>query len=217
MPHNNNNNNNSNNNNHTQYTTHHTLQQQHHNNDNTHTHTTRNTQQMINTKLIWWTPLVVAALAISFVSLHHHMLGTDRDETVTYRGKQIHFTRTQGVATWSGDSNVDFAFGLGYSHAKNRLVQMCLYRAIAEGRTAEYFLATDKTVDVDIATRTHGAMRYATAAVEAVVKADASKLDTLQAYADGVNSFMSSHWRPLEFMLVGYHPGISIEMCSGDA
>lgn len=97
----------------------------------------------------------------------------------------------------------DAAFGLGYAHAQDRLWQMEVQRRIAAGRLSELFgqpgLNTDKFL------RTLGIRRKAVAAF-AYLKPETQ--ENLQAYADGVNAFLTSNNGPLppEFLIFDVTP-----------
>jgi len=100
-------------------------------------------------------------------------------------------------------SRNDVAFGLGYAQAQDRLWQMEINRRIAAGRLAEVFgpaaLNTDKFL------RTLGIRRKAAVAFGAL------KPETqayLQAYADGVNVFLSTRmgFLPPEFLAFDIAP-----------
>lgn len=107
------------------------------------------------------------------------------------------------VAHIRAGSRNDAAFGLGYAHAQDRLWQMEVQRRIAAGRLAELFgtaaLNTDKFV------RTLGIRRKAVAAFPHL-KPDTQTM--LQAYADGVNAFLSNRNGPLppEFLIFDVTP-----------
>ncbi|WP_370155540.1 penicillin acylase family protein [Ferrovibrio sp.] len=100
-------------------------------------------------------------------------------------------------------SRDDTAFGLGYVHAQDRLWQMEINRRIAAGRLAEAFgpdvLETDKFL------RTLGIRRQAAASF-AALKPETQTY--LQAYADGVNAFLSARrgLLPPEFLAFDITP-----------
>lgn len=102
-----------------------------------------------------------------------------------------------------GNTRNDVAYGLGFAHAQDRLWQMEVNRRVAAGRLAELFgeaaLATDKFL------RTLGIRRKAVAAFAALQPETQSYL---QAYADGVNAFLSKRPSalPIEFMAFDVEP-----------
>lgn len=100
-------------------------------------------------------------------------------------------------------SRNDAAFGLGYAHAQDRLWQMEIQRRIAAGRLAELFGA--KVINTDKFIRTLGIRRKSVAAF-AYLKPETQA--NLQAYADGVNAFLTSRTGllPPEFLIFDVTP-----------
>jgi len=97
----------------------------------------------------------------------------------------------------------DLFFAQGYVHAQDRLWQMDFHRRIGQGRLSEIFGKT--TLKTDRFLRTIGLARAAQADLE---NTDANTRAILQAYADGVNAYISTHQGklPLEFTILGYKP-----------
>jgi penicillin amidase len=100
-------------------------------------------------------------------------------------------------------SRNDAAFGLGFAHAQDRLWQMEVQRRTAAGRLAEVFGAP--VLNTDKFLRTLGVRRKAASAF-AHLKPETQA--TLQAYADGVNAFLTSRTGPLppEFLIFDVTP-----------
>ncbi len=103
---------------------------------------------------------------------------------------------------WAKDE-ADLFRAVGYVHAQDRLWQMELFRRAADGRLSEVLGA--QTVDSDRFLRTVG-MGRAAAATEATLSASERAL--LQAYADGVNAWISGHRGalPPEFVVLRFRP-----------
>ncbi|SFE01852.1 penicillin acylase family protein [Roseivivax sediminis] len=80
-------------------------------------------------------------------------------------------------------SDRDAYFGLGYTHAQDRLWQMMLLRRTAQGRLSELF--GSRTVDTDTLIRRLDLYNLARASVEHQTP---ETLDALEAYAAGVNA-----------------------------
>ncbi len=102
-----------------------------------------------------------------------------------------------------GRSFEDAAFGLGYAHAQERLWQMETARRFIQGRLAELF--GGGAVRSDALMRSIGLYG---AAEEAVKHLAPQTRRVLQAYADGVNTYLDQHrgpW-PIEFVLAGDTP-----------
>lgn len=107
-----------------------------------------------------------------------------------------------GVAHITGATETDAAFGLGFVHAQERLWQMEVQRRIGHGRLSEVFGAT--TLNTDRFLRTLGVSRAARSAYE---RLDVDTIAILEAYAAGVNAFVSTTpVLPPEFLILGVQP-----------
>ena len=98
----------------------------------------------------------------------------------------------------------DALFGLGYTHAQDRLWQMEFQRRIGNGRLSEIF--GDAAVPQDRFLRTMGFGRAARSAWDRL-PADARR--QVDAYVAGVNAFISTHHGrrlPPEFALLRFEP-----------
>jgi penicillin amidase len=108
-----------------------------------------------------------------------------------------------GVPHIFAPSMNDAARALGYIHASERLYQMEIQRRAGQGRLAE--IAGADLVGVDKFIRTLGFYRLATSSFAAMgPEAQAY----YQAYADGVNAFLTTHKGRLapEFLILGDDP-----------
>ncbi len=85
-----------------------------------------------------------------------------------------------------GATDEDVYFGLGFAHAQDRLWQMTMMRRTAQGRLSELF--GDRTVKIDELLRRLDIYGLASKSVTAQ---DAPTRKALQAYARGVNSWIS--------------------------
>jgi len=108
-----------------------------------------------------------------------------------------------GVPHIYAQNEEDLFFAQGYVTAQDRLWQMDLNRRAGHGRLSEIFGKV--ALKADKAVRTLGLHRFA--------KASAQNLSPwarqiVEAYARGVNAFISAHRDrlPLEFMILGYKP-----------
>jgi penicillin amidase len=109
---------------------------------------------------------------------------------------------SDGVAHITGATETDAAFGLGFVHAQERLWQMEVQRRIGHGRLSEVFGAT--TLNTDRFLRALGVARAARRALE---RLDANTIAILEAYAAGVNAFLSTNpTLPPEFLILGVQP-----------
>ncbi len=99
----------------------------------------------------------------------------------------------------------DACFALGYAHAQDRLFQMVMIRRVIQGRLAEILgkelVNTDKymlTLSINDAAK-KSAERF-------MHEADQPVKDQVQAYLDGVNSFIENGTLPIEFTLMDFNP-----------
>ena len=84
-----------------------------------------------------------------------------------------------------GATDADVFFGLGYAHAQDRLWQMTMLRRTVQGRLSELY--GTRTLGIDEVLRRYDLYTAATASVAAQ---DAQTLAALEAYADGVNTWL---------------------------
>ncbi len=103
-------------------------------------------------------------------------------------------------------NNLDAIFIQGYLHAKFRLWQMDMTTRFASGRLSE--VVGEKTLSVDRDMRRKG-MVYGSENSLNVMEADPESKQILDAYRDGVNSYIQTlHYKtyPLEYKLMGFEP-----------
>ena len=103
------------------------------------------------------------------------------------------------------DTEADGMYALGYVHASERLWQMDLLRRAGAGELAE-LLGIDM-VENDQYLRTLG-MREAAVRTAAEFEAEAPKKirSAMQAYLLGINSYIKTGQRPLEYRVLGESP-----------
>ena len=109
-----------------------------------------------------------------------------------------------GVPHIFGDSITDLARAQGYVHAQERFFQMDLRRHITAGRLAE--LVGPEGLDADKVVRTMGWRRVAE---EELPTLKPQTRQVLQAYADGVNTYLSGRGPgdiAVEYTILGLHP-----------
>jgi penicillin G amidase len=110
-----------------------------------------------------------------------------------------------GIPHIFAQNDEDAAFVMGYLHARERLAQMDLQRRKAAG-TLSALVGPDALED-DQFMRDVGLRRAAKAALDSM-KSDDPVLLALQAYANGVNAYITSvepNHLPLEYKLLGVH------------
>ena len=118
--------------------------------------------------------------------------------------EQITIARdSRGVPHIDAASEMDLAFGMGFVHAQDRLWQMEMNRRIGSGRVAE--VLGEAGLGFDRYFRTLGFTHRARSALQALPQ---DTIALLQAYANGVNSFVANHTGalPPEFVLTGIEP-----------
>lgn len=112
-----------------------------------------------------------------------------------------------GVPHITAQTTHDVFFTQGYVTAQDRLFQMEFNRSVAGGRLASVFGAGDKNslISADEFLRT---LDFYQGAQSEFNRIDPAVRTELQAYADGVNAYITSHQNtlPLEFTILGVKP-----------
>lgn len=132
-----------------------------------------------------------------------------------------------GIPTIKGDNESDVAFVLGYIHARDRFFQLDRDRKGAAGRAAE--LLGNAALSSDVQFRNLGLDRAALATWQVI--SDESK-GVMQAYANGINSWLASNplppeytaleltkvdpWTPLDTLLIAKGLGAGFSLGFGD-
>ncbi|MGO9271711.1 MAG: penicillin acylase family protein [Terriglobia bacterium] len=113
------------------------------------------------------------------------------------------FRDAQGVPHIRAQSLDDVMFAQGYVTAQDRLWQMDLSRRLAEGELSE--IIGERFLAADIENRRLG---FREAAERGVQELDPESRRVGDAYAQGVNAFISTHQDrlPIEFILLRYKP-----------
>lgn len=109
-----------------------------------------------------------------------------------------------GVPHIHAENQEDLVFVQGFLHAQDRLWQMEMNRRIAAGRLCELY--GPLALEADKVSRTLGFARLGKSDAEGYKGSKMGKL--LQAYADGVNTFIQKHPKelPVEFKLLRIKP-----------
>jgi len=129
---------------------------------------------------------------------------TQRRRRIEISGTRIELARTSdGVMTLHAEDDLGLARGLGFAHAHDRMVQMMLLRLVCQGRLCECLSNDNDTLAIDVFMRQMGFEIDAHADVNNLSE-DGRRLG--DAYVEGVNRYLETHRRPLEFSLVGYRP-----------
>ena len=108
----------------------------------------------------------------------------------------------EGVPHIFAGSERDGWFAMGYVHAQDRLWQMEFQRRVSDGRLSEFL--GERAFEVDRLMRTLGIARISE---RIVAHMDAGTRANLEAYAAGVNAFLSSNpTLPVEFQVFRIQP-----------
>ncbi len=127
-------------------------------------------------------------------------------ESLGYQGLEIDYDE-RGVPHIFARTEEELAFGMGYSHAKDRLFQLEMLRRTVRGRLSEVAgakaLPSDKWwLKFDFETQSQSAFER--------MKKEEPKLTAIfEAYADGFNQYLQNlrpEEKPLEFHLLGFEP-----------
>jgi len=132
-----------------------------------------------------------------------------------------------GIPTIKGESEFDVVFVQGYLHARDRFFQMDRDRKGVAGRAAE--LLGEPALASDVLARTLGLARAAEKTWQAL---DADTKGWLQAYANGVNTYLNNNplppehtvleitktdpWTPMDSILIGKGLAAGFSLGFGD-
>lgn len=147
--------------------------------------------------------LLVAAILSSFLVLRGSLPELDGEVKVVGPAASVTIERDAlGVATVSGASRADVAFGTGFAHAQDRYFQMDLARRMSAGRLAELF--GDAALALDRRNRIH---RFEAIAEKVLERLPEAERTLLESYAAGVNAGLESlSVRPFEYLLLRQRP-----------
>ncbi|MEL6640032.1 MAG: penicillin acylase family protein [Pseudomonadota bacterium] len=132
--------------------------------------------------------LAVAAFALTYYFASRSL--PDYDETATVRGitAPVEIVRDNAnVPHIFGAADPDVYFALGYAHAQDRMWQMIQLRRTAQGRLSELF--GERTLPIDRLLRR---LDLYNTAVASVPDQNPEATAALEAYADGVNTWLRS-------------------------
>jgi penicillin G amidase len=124
--------------------------------------------------------------SVSFAGAPERLAGLRESATVS--------VDAEGIAHVRAGNEHDLYFMQGWLHARERLFQMDYNRRVASGTVAE--LVGQAGLPSDVQLRTLGLRR---AAERSYAAASARTREAMQAYAEGVNAWASSHALPIEY------------------
>lgn len=154
--------------------------------------------------LIGLVAVAAAVVGAGYLWLRQSLPDIDGEAVAPGLQQDIEIVRDRwGVPHIYAASHADAAFGLGYAHAQDRLWQMEMNRRIAAGRLSELFGPDTLAVD-----RFLRALDFYGRVESAWPKLSAETRAVLEAYAAGVNAFLSTRSGPLppEFLILGAEP-----------
>jgi penicillin G amidase len=129
---------------------------------------------------------VISAVLLGYV-LGRSLPDYDEDFTVAGVAAQVEILRDRtAIPHIFGSSEADVFYALGFAHAQDRLWQMMMMRRTAQGRLSEIF--GPRTVQIDEVIRR---LDIYGAASESVAAQDPSAIAALNAYAAGVNEWIT--------------------------
>ena len=153
--------------------------------------------------LIW----IVLPVLILLVGTYSYLLQSlpQTEGTIKLKGlnSAVKVTRDEyAIAHIEAKTDHDVFFALGYIHAQERIWQMSFMKRTGQGRLSE--ILGRPSIETDKLMRTLGYYKAAESAVESL---DDATRNSLQAYADGVNTWIGEkHTLPPEFAILGTQP-----------
>ena len=150
--------------------------------------------------------LVVAVLVIGggYLWMRASLPKTEGDVRIAALEAPVTVRRnSDGMVRIQAANELDLYRALGFVHAQDRLWQMDFMRRTASGRLSE--VMGESTLSLDRFFRTLGFRQVAEANLQHLSEQTKA---ALQAYADGVNAFLSQRTGPLplEFQILRYEP-----------
>lgn len=153
--------------------------------------------------LIWIMLPVLLSMAFGYVYFKQSLPKTDGTIDVEGLSYPVKIMRDKNaIPNIVAATDRDAFFAMGYVHAQDRLFQMVYQRRLGQGRLSEVF--GSGALDSDRMMRT---LRLYEAARKALHSLDGFALDSLKAYADGVNAWMNEdNTLPVEFYILNFKP-----------
>ena len=149
--------------------------------------------------------VLASHLVMVYVVMDHQYPGMTTHLSID--GSNITVKRSEHLTLIGyGENNpLDFYKTLGWMHARDRYVQMCLMRLASQGRLTEVFPYVDINYKFDLVAKQFNFHGRSKAYYSEYEEGGLGK-EILQAYTSGINNFLNNNNRPFEFVLVNYHP-----------
>ncbi|KAL5246597.1 hypothetical protein ACHWQZ_G018717 [Mnemiopsis leidyi] len=126
-------------------------------------------------------------------------------KTVNITGSLISFERSADMILLSKakDTSTDFFKALGWSHAHDRYVQLCIFRLASQGKLTKHLPYSENLFKQDIKSQQ---MNLLDSSLKSLPHISTFHLKQLNSYLDGINTYIETHPRPFEFILFNYKP-----------
>ncbi|HOV98746.1 MAG TPA: penicillin acylase family protein [Bacteroidota bacterium] len=148
--------------------------------------------------------ICVAIIAIGYYLIHRSFTSVDGSKKIVQIKSKVSIYRdSYGVPHIVASNEYDAFFAAGYVHAQDRLWQLELQRRTGLGRLSE--VVGKEALPIDKMFRTLG---FRQIAEKLEGELDSSTRNALQAYADGINEYISKnkgHY-PIEFDILQFEP-----------
>lgn len=120
-------------------------------------------------------------------------------------GSLITFKRNNDmiITAYGKNSAEDALKALGWAHIHDRYVQICLYRLISQGKLSETLPPNEKSFQLDFRSKQLNLWENAIQSYNSISN---ENMKQIGAYIDGINFYIKSHPRPIEFILINYYP-----------
>lgn len=157
--------------------------------------------------------VALTALASIFLVPHKSSSRAQNTNTTSIQVKELSDQVTirrdeRGIPYIDAKTDADLYFAQGYATASDRLFQMDLFRRTARGELAEVLTAGPNNVALE-QDKQHRLLGFSQAVDAEWAQASAASRAVLQAYANGVNAYISSlddKSLPPEFRILQYKP-----------
>lgn len=131
------------------------------------------------------------------------ILKSDMIEIAGHDGPIAIIRNEHGVPEISASSWGDASYAMGWVHANDRQLQIMLTRIILEGRGAEKLSASKDLIETDTYIRSLNLFPDIDDQKKIL---DRDVLESLEAYSEGINSYIGEGKTLMEFRLLGYRP-----------
>jgi penicillin amidase len=163
-------------------------------------------KKVLSISLAFFVLLLMGGMIFVNVYTNRSLPQTKGDISISGLSEPVNVVRDeQGVPHITAKNEHDLYFAQGFIQAQDRLFQMDLSRRQASGQLSE--VIGEATVDRDKFFRTLGLRRAAEASYDAYSE---EAKQVLQAFADGVNAYISLAKKegrlPIEFKILNYEP-----------